>query len=225
MRVAFLHGFLGDASVWDGIARAGDLRVALPGHGGGEVLPTWDANVDAIAARLGSVEAVVGYSLGARLALALVTRGVVARAIAISVNPGIADAEREVRRASDAAWAAMLREHGLPAFLERWENQPLFSTQARVSSDVLAARRARRLKHDPHQLARALEVLGLAEMPDYRDSLDDRTTLVVGADDDKFVAIARATRAAVRVIASCGHDPTLERPDELAALLDRERRT
>ena len=67
------------------------------------------------------------------------------RAVLISVNPGIDDAERPARRAHDAAWARLLRERGLDAFLDAWEAQPLFATQARVRADLRAARRARRL--------------------------------------------------------------------------------
>src|SRR4051812_15967327 len=99
MHCALLHGFAGDPASWDEIAIAGD-RVALPGHlGGGPLAPTWAGNLDAIAARLGRCDVVVGYSLGARVALGLVVAGHVPRAVLISANPGIADAERAARRA------------------------------------------------------------------------------------------------------------------------------
>lgn len=228
MRLALLHGFAGDPAAWD-VTRAAlpdcDARaVALPGHGGGPVLPTWDANVAAIAAAIGSVDAVVGYSFGARLALAIVAAGHAPRAILVSVNPGIAEAARPERRASDAAWARLLRERGIAAFVDAWEAQPLFATQVRAASHR-AARRTRRLALDPDQLARALEVMGLAEMPDYRGaidaqgSIDARFALVAGADDPKYVAIARALPAPLAIIADSGHDPTLEQPVRLAAAI------
>jgi 2-succinyl-6-hydroxy-2,4-cyclohexadiene-1-carboxylate synthase len=141
------------------------------------------------------------------------------RAILISVNPGIDDHERATRRASDAVWAHRLRTEPLAAVLDAWEAQPLFATQARADRDALARRRARRLALDPAQLARSLEVMGLAEMPDYRAEVDARCTLVVGADDAKYVALARALPARVEVIARSGHDPLLEQPEALAALL------
>ena len=220
MTRAFLHGFAGDPSVWAGIARSGDACIALPGHGR-ELAPTWDANLDAIAAAIAGHDVVIGYSLGARIALGLVATGRAPRAILISVNPGIAGAERPARRASDAAWARLLREHGIAAFVDAWQAQPLFATQARAPADRLAARRARRLALDPEQLARSLEVMGLAEMPDYRAHVTaDRCRLIAGADDAKFLAIARALPAPLDVIAASGHDPTLEQPDALAQLLD-----
>lgn len=231
MRVAFVHGFAGDPTAWSGIAatQLGSVVAptrapcpALPGHGGGPVLPTWEANVSATAEAIGTCDVVVGYSLGARVAIGLVVHGFVPRAVLVSVNPGIADHERAARRASDAAWAKLLREHGTSAFLDAWEAQPLFSTQARVHAAVRAARRATRVAHDPEQLARSLEVMGLAEMPDYRPSIHaDRFALVAGADDAKHLALARSLPAPLEVIATSGHDPTLEQPAALAAAIDR----
>ncbi len=231
MRLALLHGFAGGPEAWDAVVAAwppGDevVPVALPGHGGGAVRASWDENLEAVAAASGAVDLVVGYSLGARVALGLVATGRAPRAILVSVNPGITDAERAARRMSDARWAALLRDHGphggIAAFVDAWQAQPLFATQARVPAERLAARGARRLALDPEQLARSLEVMGLAEMPNYRAVITpERCTLVVGAEDAKYVAIARGLAAPVEVIRDCGHDPTLEQPAALAAALAR----
>lgn len=221
MQVAYLHGFAGDPAAWEatlGALPRHDARaVALPGHGGGPVPGTWDACLAAIAGAIGDVELVVGYSLGARAALGLVATGRAPRAILVSVNPGLGDADRAARRASDAAWARLLRERGIAAFADAWEAQPLFATQARVAPERLAARRARRRALDPEQLARSLEVMGLAEMPDHRGAVTAaRACLIAGEDDPRYVAIARALPAPLTVIAGSGHDPTLEQPARLA---------
>ena len=92
MRVALLHGFAGDPGIWsDTLAawraagHAAELvPIMLPGHGA-PVRPTWGANLASIA----TTEIVVGYSLGARIALGLLANGRVRRAVLISVNPGI----------------------------------------------------------------------------------------------------------------------------------------
>lgn len=225
VRIALLHGFAGDPSAWDATRAAApdwDARaIALPGHGAGPVLASWDANVAAVAAAIGGADVVVGYSLGARVALALVAAGHAPRAILVSVNPGISDAARPERRASDAVWARTLRERGIAAFVDAWEAQPLFATQARIAVQR-AARRASRLALDPEQLARSLEVMGLAEMPDYRDALAERSAqiaLIAGADDPKYAAIARALPAPATILPDSGHDPTLEQPAQLAAAI------
>lgn len=221
VRCVLLHGFAGDPANWDDVPVDGE-RVALPGHlGGGPVQASWDANLAAIAAQIGRCDLVVGYSLGARVALGLLAGGHVPRAVLISVNPGIADPERAARRASDAAWAALARRDGIAAFLDAWQAQPLFATQARAPAARRAARQARRRALDPEQLARSLETMGLAEMPDLRAHVDSRALLIAGADDARFVAIARALPARLELIADCGHDPTLEQPEALAAAIER----
>ena len=209
MRVAYIHGFANTPEVWAGFDGA---RIALPGHGADAVQPTWDANLALVADRIGDVDAVVGYSLGARVALGLVATNRVPRAVLISVNPGIDDDAREPRRISDAAWITMLRGRGIEPFLAAWEAQPLFATQARVDEAVRTARRSQRSALDPEQLARSLEVMGLAEMPDYRGAIDRRVALIVGADDPKYLAIANTYDVHREVIANSGHDPTLEQP-------------
>jgi 2-succinyl-6-hydroxy-2,4-cyclohexadiene-1-carboxylate synthase len=229
-RCALLHGFAGDPSVWDAVIAAWQLPlaphpVALPGHGGGPVLARWDDNLAAVAKAVAGCALVVGYSLGARIALGLVASGQAPRAVLVGCNPGIADAERAARHEADAAWARMLRDEGIAAFEAAWTVQPLFATQQRVPPALRDARRARRLAHDPEQLAQSLEVMGLAAMPDYRPVLPaiaDRIALIAGADDDKFVAIARSMPAvSLELIAGSGHDPTLEQPALLAAAIAR----
>lgn len=221
VRCVLLHGFAGDPAHWDDVpAIPGATAIALPGHRGGPpVADSWDHNLDAIAARLDRAELAIGYSLGARVALGLVARGDVARAILISVNPGIADADRPARRAGDAAWAALLRARGTDAFLEAWQAQPLFASQAYAPAGRRAARQARRRELDAAQLARSLETMGLAEMPDYRGAVDGRVALIAGARDAKFVALARALPAPVAIIPDSGHDPTLEQPAALHAAI------
>lgn len=224
MRCVLLHGFAGDPAVWDDVAIPGE-RIALPGHpGGGPLAADWAANLDAIAARIGAAgrcDVAIGYSLGARVALGLVVAGHVPRGVLISVNPGIADPERPARRDSDAAWARLARDRGIDGFLAAWEAQPLFATQQRAPAARRAARRARRLALDPAQLARNLETMGLAEMPDYRDLVDDRVALIAGADDAKYVAIGRALPAPLDILPDSGHDPLLEQPAALAAAIAR----
>lgn len=230
MRCALLHGFAGDPAAWDDVIDAWALReapiaIALPGHGGGPVQPTWEDNLNAVAGAIAGCAVVVGYSLGARVALGLVASGRTGHAVLIGVNPGISDHERPQRREFDAAWARLLREEGVAAFHDAWSKQALFATQSRVPADKLERRRQRRLRHDPEQLARSLEVMGLASMPDYWTAIPahrDRIALIAGADDPKYVAISAGLPAAsFETIEGSGHDPTLEQPRELAAAIAR----
>ncbi len=230
MRCALLHGFAGGPAAWDDVRAAWALpdephAIALPGHGGGPVLATWDDNLAAVADAIAGCDAVVGYSLGARVALGLVVTGKCPRAVLIGVNPGISDDERASRREFDAAWARLLRTRGMEAFASAWEAQPLFATQSRAPASRRASRREHRLALDPEQLAQSLEVMGLAAMPDYWSKLPvyrDRLALLAGADDAKYVAISQALPAvSFETIEGSGHDPTLEQPAALAQAIGR----
>ena len=229
MRVTLLHGFAGDPSVWDAVIGAWTCRsvpdpIALPGHGSGDVQRGWHANLDMIAHAIGPVDAVVGYSFGARIALGLLAARRCKQVVLIGCNPGLSDDDRAARRADDARWAELLRARGIAAFVDAWEALPLFATAARAPDTVRAARRQRRLGLDPLQLATCLDEMGLGAMPDYRPTLEvyaERVTLVAGADDDKFCGIANALGHPYVVIPGSGHDPTLEQPQRLARVIAR----
>ncbi len=242
--LVLLHGFAGTPLAWDDVVAAWPAAVAarattlaLPGHDGGPPPTSWDdavARVAAdVAARCGPRATAIGYSLGARIALGLLARGAVARAVLISVNPGLPDtddddlAARAARRADDARWAALLRDHGVTAFAAAWQAQPLFATQAAADPARRARRAAARAALDPEGLARSLETMGLAAMPDLRGALAARAgdaALVVGDRDEKFVtlaraAVARAPALRLEVVVGSGHDPTLEAPEALARIV------
>src|SRR5688500_18982382 len=75
----FLHGFTGSGASLPGVAGFAADCPDLPGHNGA-ALPArlgregFDATIDALAARIISPRVVIGYSQGARLALALALR-------------------------------------------------------------------------------------------------------------------------------------------------------
>lgn len=235
MTTFFLHGFAQDATAWREVLQEWQpqqpvLAIDLPGHGAaGPVRQGWQANLEAVAEQLGPELArglVVGYSLGARVALGLVAEGLARRAVLIGVNPGLPLRERQERRLADQQWIDLLREQGIEAFAERWEAQALFASQRRAAPAVREARRAARRRHCPAGLAASLEHMGLGSMPDYWPVLPAlELTLVVGAEDSKFRALAeRAHEHAqlpLETVEESGHDVPLEQPGRLAELLRR----
>lgn len=240
--LVLVHGFTGAPASWDAVRRSLDedipvLAPALLGHDGTAGPPAihaFDDEVDRLAAAVreaGSRGAhLVGYSLGGRVALGLLVRhhGLFAGATLIGTHPGLADpAARADRAARDAQWARLLEREGLPTFVAAWEALPLFATQAALDPAVLARQRALRMAHDSAGLARALRVLGLAVMPDYRPrlaGLDLPVTLVAGEADAKFRALAGEMReripgARLEIATGAGHNVVLERPDWIAGLI------
>ncbi len=242
MTLVLLHGFLGLPDSWNEVvawlgARERVLRPALLGHGAGpwETLPgSFDAEVERIATRMAvdgeRAAHLVGYSMGARVALVLAARHpeLVSRLTLISGTAGLDDDdERRARAIADDRLASEMRELGLPAFVRAWEALPLFATQQRLAPGARARHRARRLAHREDRVARALETLSPGRMPvmtKLLGAIEPPVTLVAGSLDPKFTGIARAiaplfARARVRIVDGAGHDPCLERPRELAALL------
>lgn len=244
MTHVLLHGFLGLPESWNEIAGgiADARRVVRPtlfGHGPrawslDEAPATFEDEVDRLARELDQERVsrahLVGYSMGARVALVLALRHphLVSRLTLVSGHAGLHDeAERRERALADDRLASELRQDGLPAFVRRWEALPLFATQDRLPPAVRARHRARRLSHREPVVARALEILSPGRMPLVTPRLGELpvpVSLVVGALDPKFVGIARAIAplfpsARVHVIDDAGHDPCLERPREIASLI------
>lgn len=243
MTYLFLHGFTGSPASFDPIAArlASSCRILRPflsGHGPeGRIVPTFDAEVDRLAAFVRAEAAsdlhVLGYSLGARVALGLALRApeLVRRLTLVGASAGIEDPEeRHARATADDALAALLMSEGLEAFAGRWEAQPLFATQAELPEPIRAGRQRERRAHDPDALAAALAALSKGRMPSLWPRLSEiavPVALVVGERDPKFRAEAtrmaeRLPRATVHVVGGAGHDVGLEQPDALAALLTDE---
>jgi 2-succinyl-6-hydroxy-2,4-cyclohexadiene-1-carboxylate synthase len=230
--IVLLHGFAHTPASWDHVRPHlpwPTVDCPLSGHDRRwPVATTWDQTIDAMRTRLPTDAIAIGYSLGARVALALLARDAIAGAVLVSVHPGLRDpAERDQRRRADAAWIDQLRTGDVVTFLRAWEAQSIFASDARRDPAVIAARRSTRGALDPRRLADAMAVLGLAAMPDYRDALlarADRARLIVGSDDRKFRQIADELAAVApalgpHLVDGSGHDPTLDAPAALAAQL------
>ncbi|MFB1505546.1 MAG: alpha/beta fold hydrolase [Thiocapsa sp. C3-sup] len=230
-----LHGFTGSGEDWWACCprlRGRALAIDLPGHGADSapVRPFQDSIGDILGALPESVDEVVGYSLGGRFALGLMALDPerFRRATIISAHPGLEVASQRVDRlAGDRAWIRRLQDDDIDTFVDDWESQPLFATQAVLPTAVLERQRRRRLRQRPAGLAASLELHGLGRMPDFWGPLTafpGELTWIVGASDARFLEIAREVvrrRPATRlhVLPGVGHNPLLECPEILDGLL------
>jgi 2-succinyl-6-hydroxy-2,4-cyclohexadiene-1-carboxylate synthase len=231
-RVVLVHGFTQTLAGWGPVAerlaeRWQVIRVDLPGHGGSGGVRVGFEEAAGLVGEAGGVGVYCGYSLGGRLCLrlALDRPDLVKGLVLVGASPGIADpGGRAERRAADEALAGWVEREGVAAFLDRWLAGPLFAT---LPAEV--AGRADRLANTPDGLAYALRRLGTgAQEPlwDRLGGLRPPTLLVAGERDAKFAAIAGEMAAAigrqarVALVAGAGHAVHLERPAELAALVE-----
>jgi 2-succinyl-6-hydroxy-2,4-cyclohexadiene-1-carboxylate synthase len=232
-----LHGFTGSGSVWAGLAaglrRRGVRTIApdLPGHGRAGV-PTEPASAtvewtaDDLARLLGRLDAtpasVLGYSLGARVALRLTIAhpAVVSRLVLESPSAGIADeAAREERRRADDQLADEIERGGIEAFVDRWERDPIFASHAKLDARVARVQRELRLRNTAAGLALSLRSAGQGAMHPLHDRLAEihAPTLVIAGALDPARARAELVAAGIpgarlAIVAGAGHTPHLERP-------------
>lgn len=238
-----LHGFTGSRECFRALAAGARdttlLSPLLTGHGSPPA--AWATSFEAEVERLEhwlterqrGPTYLLGYSLGARLALGLLVAQPdrFAGAVLVGANPGLrSPGERGERKLADGQLRKLLLADGLEAFVDHWERLPLFETQRALDPATLAEQRRARLSHTATGLAHALAVLGLADMPDYWPELarlDLPVTLVVGAHDAKFRRLGEAMlqlfpRARLEFAPRAGHNVVLESPEWLAELMQRQ---
>lgn len=239
--LALLHGFTGSADSWrenmgyfsiDRRVRAVDL----PGHGEtsspDEVEEyTAENTVSALQHLLHGQQHLLGYSMGGRMALtyALTYPERVETLILESASPGIVDpVERIARIQSDSDLADRIERGGIEAFVNYWENIPLFSTQKRLPVETRQQVREQRLKNNPRGLANSLRGFGAGVMPPLWYELGELNMpilLIAGALDTKYVEIAhqmaaRMKNARVEIIPDAGHTVHLEQPSQFRAVVN-----
>jgi 2-succinyl-6-hydroxy-2,4-cyclohexadiene-1-carboxylate synthase len=228
--LVLLHGFTQTGRLWgsfgDGLAQVRTLvAVDLPGHGGSDAvradLPESAALVvEAVRSVVGggAVE-LLGYSLGARVALHVMTGTDldVAKLVTIGAHGGIEDIEaRAARREADQATAGALEASGdVGAFADRWLAGPMFARLGDV-----AAEREERVRNSAAGLASSLRLAGTGTQEPLWDAMggvESPLLAVAGSDDQRFVAHAlRLARVMPHAVASFvpggGHAAHLGQP-------------
>ena len=231
-----LHGFTGTTGTWADqleTLRASRRTIALDllGHGRSDapVAPerySVEAQAADMVALLQEIDAVpatvMGYSMGARIALTMATQhpDSVHALVLESPSAGIADpAQRAARRSADARLAEMLERDGIGAFVDAWEAQPLFASQAALDDERRSRIREERLAQRPEGLARSLRGGGQGSMSPLQHRLERvrcSSLLIAGADDaaglqraHDIVAVLPSAR--LEIVAGAGHAPHLER--------------
>ncbi len=175
--------------------------------------------------------ALLGYSMGGRLALYLACRYPerFSHLILESSSPGLAsEEERAERRQNDEALADWIEANGVAAFVARWEAMPLWASQQQLSEEVRLQLRRQRLQNNPVGLANSLRGMGTGAQPSLWNALPNLhlpTLLMVGELDSKFVTINKKMAATLpdgrlHIIPQAGHTTHLERPKLFATAVN-----
>jgi 2-succinyl-6-hydroxy-2,4-cyclohexadiene-1-carboxylate synthase len=237
--LVLLHGFTGSAASWSSLSR--DLArlhrviaIDIIGHGASSA-PADPSRYESeqalrdlaeVTAQLGIDRAAwLGYSMGGRLALgmALDHPDRVSALILESATAGIQDEhERQLRAEADLTLARRIEDIGVEAFVDEWEQLPIWDSQRTLPVEVLLLQRDIRLRNRAVGLANSLRGMGQGAQPSYWDRLseiDIPVLLMAGALDRKFLGIAgqmgiRIADATLSVIPEAGHAVNLERPSE-----------
>jgi len=230
-----IHGFTGSAASWAPLLPqlARDhrvLTVELLGHGesdapdaGRHAVERQAVDLILILDRVGAAPAdVLGYSLGARVALrlAIESPSSVRRLVLESPSAGVADpAARAARQDADDRWIEQLEREDMDGFVRDWAAQPIFASQAHLAPE----RRANR----PHGLATSLRGAGQGVMTPLHERLRAiaAPTLVVSGRLDptgslRAAEVARGIPGAIHeIIDDAGHTPHLETPARFLQLV------
>lgn len=160
----------------------------------------------------------VGYSMGARLGLhALLDGGPWEAAVLVAPHPGLeVEAERVLRRASDAKWAARALRGDWRDFLAAWNSQPLLAA-SEVRPSVDEGRR--------REVARSFVDWSLGAQEPLWERLGEIRCPVlwcVGERDEKFRALGeraveRLPRGELWVAPEAGHRVPWDAPEAFVA--------
>ena len=227
--VTFVHGFTQSGQSWlpivEGLADVSATLVNAPGHRRSEGI---DADLPTCGDLIADVMpegALVGYSMGARMALHTVLQhpGLATSLVLVSGTPGIEDdAERATRRTADNTLADRIEKMDIADFIDEWLANPMFAGLTDEQRNV-----PDRLMNTPAGLASSLRHAGTGTQTPLWDRLHEITCpvlIVCGGNDAKFVAIGERMHAEIAgstcvVVPGAGHTVHLEKPGEFTRIL------
>lgn len=225
--ITFLHGFMGHPSDWDDIRSALSEFDASAFH----VKPAadWQASVSQLCESIIEPTVLVGYSMGARLAIGIAIEAprLCDALVLISGNPGLeSDDARQQRWLADQDVAARIESQPLEEFLADWYQQAVFAS---LPNEIRESEIRRKLNQSSSDWPSILRTHCVARQPNYWPQLSQLAMpvlVVAGQNDEKYRNIANrfshqgpSDNVTTTIIPDCGHIVHREQPAALVQTL------
>lgn len=237
--ILWLHGFTGSETTFERtsskLQHHRHLRIELAGHGlAAQSACSYAEQVNDLIGIVTVLDikgfAVVGYSMGGRLALGLACTYPerVTHLVLESSSPGLrTQTEQVARREHDERLAQRLEQEGLEAFITFWEKIPLFASQQQLPTHQRLKLRQQRLHNSVAGLSASLRGMGTGAQPSYWSELSQLTCpilSVVGRLDAKYRQLSSEMQAVqpqleIATVANAGHIVHFEAPEAFDTLL------
>jgi 2-succinyl-6-hydroxy-2,4-cyclohexadiene-1-carboxylate synthase len=174
----------------------------------------------------------LGYSMGGRLAItfAVLYPDKVRKLVLESTTPGLStEEEKAARQQNDEKLASKILNEGLAAFIDYWENIPLFHSQMNLPADARENIRRQRMQNKPIGLANSLIGMGTGSQPSWWGHLDKlkcKTLIITGELDPKFCLIGQKMaenipNAEYICFEKAGHAIHVEEPEKFGTIVSR----
>lgn len=242
--ILLLHGFTGSTKTWENLINKLEqnfhvIAIDLLGHGKTDSpiheerykmeLAAKDLYDFLIKRQIDSVH-LLGYSMGGRLALyfALAYPAKISSLILESCTAGLqSEQERYARIEQDNHLSSKILNEGIEAFVNYWENIPLFSTQKKLPSESQVKIKQGRLNQSPIGLSNSLKGMGTGIQPslwDHLNQIKNPTLLVCGEYDEKFCLIMgkmneKLKNSEIIKIPDAGHAIHVEQSEKFATIV------
>lgn len=239
-----LHGFTGSVTTWEQVVaqlptNIRIIAIDLLGHGKTDA-PTNPSrysmeeqvkDLEEVFTALNlEVFSLLGYSMGGRVALSYAEAYPhrIKQLILESASPGLeTEEERLLRRKSDEHLADKIEKDGITAFVNQWENIPLFHSQKKLPSKVQKVIRNERLSQKEIGLANSLRSMGTGAQKSLWSKLHQfkmPVYLLTGELDVKFCNIAKQMKKQIAfgehiIIKNVGHAIHVENPTQFATIV------
>ena len=189
----------------------------------------WQTGIQQLTEAMPTRSIVVGYSMGARIALGVAMEAAQRcdALVLVSGNPGLeSEQAREQRRQSDQRLCQQIESEPRESFLNQWYQQDVFASTPETIRRQQVEQKLNRTSSDWPAILRSWSV---SQQPNYWPRLRELqmpVLIVAGEDDEKYRKIAirfqkegPSENVTIKIVPDCGHIVHRERPEAVVQIV------